>query len=218
MSRVTLAALIVLVTILGIGRGFAAVPASQPSRPVPAGEQALLHDGRAIHPMVLKELLPQPDNAESGCIAVDLARANSSKRYVQKVKVLANGTIFCFLDDADEGGGYVQYRHLGTLQNGTHVAQFAWSGGGSGVFGSLLFLRLQRQAIRGVDGLQHDRPVLELLESFPLGDHYQGRIMLAGDRVVLERSPNRDAPLTLAQPQILREDAGLAAPATGTGQ
>ena len=87
-------------------------------------------------------------------------------------------------DDGDRG--YFEYSYLGVLSSGVHVLRVAESGGGSGIFQSLVFARISETPVLE-DGRSRTRHRLTLVGSEVLGDRAQVTVDLVGDTVTIRR-------------------------------
>jgi hypothetical protein len=146
--------------------------------------------GTPIHPGCIEQLTTDLADSRPVVAAVDVEGCQASTRYSSPTE--SEGAIIRWRDPEGGGRGYFQYEDLGTLASGAHVLRVATSGGGSGVFQSLLFVRLEeRPALE--DGHTRKRVVLELVGSETLGDRAQATVTLRGDVVTIRRRVFRGA-------------------------
>jgi hypothetical protein len=94
------------------------------------------------------------------------------------------------------GAGYFMYRHLGHTSNGIHVVQTASSGGGSGVFMHVLFLRFEEDHAYQ-EGVQRKRLLLRRVGDLSLGDRYDGDLLLEDSRLLIGASRDVKEPMTV---------------------
>lgn len=111
-------------------------------------------------------------------VAINIMGSNSSNKYHGEVSVkkTKNYPIIC----CNEGGAYFSYQYIGCSFNGIHMIR-TWSwGGGSGVFGRIIFLiiTLDRSIDSNSSGkiITRDRVVIKKVGNLPLGDRYDGNI------------------------------------------
>ena len=183
----------------------AADPANTPATTQAVhAEAAFKYGDKLIHPLMIRELVPLI-SAGHLAYSVNLDENDAGNRFAEKVQKLPNGDLSCelSLSDTANGQGYFAYRHLGILQGGTHVLVTYWNGGGSGVFQDLLFIRFVVQKFRGIDGAAHERHLMDLVDSFGLGDRDSGEIRLMADRVTVGPWKERKAAVVLLEPQIV---------------
>src|SRR6266404_836572 len=96
--------------------------------------------GKPIHPLLIKQFEPWISDARPPItVEVNLTAAWDSNEYAAGFKTDSNGVVSINLP---EGASYA-YRHLGRLRDGIHVLRTSDSGGGSGVFEALLFVRFR---------------------------------------------------------------------------
>ncbi len=89
------------------------------------------------------------------------------------------------------------YRYIGSTPNGLDVVHYLYSGGGSGVFNSLVFFQIE--ADHGVDYMSpadidhalgpldpefRDRELIRIIGKISLGDRWRGTVEVVGDDVV----------------------------------
>ena len=148
------------------------------------GRPGLLWQGSAVHPGCIRELRADLADEKPVVAAVDLEGCRRSTRYSSSYET--DGSVLRWRDPDTDGGGYFQYEYLGVLSNGIHVVRIGESGGGSGFFEDLLFLR-SNEATVSEDGRQRARQVLTLVGSETLGDRAQVAIELSGDAVTIRR-------------------------------
>ena len=92
----------------------------------------------------------------------------------------------------EEGRGTsFSYRHLGGMTNGVQVLWVSHSGGGSGVFNSLIFIRFSR-GIGNNDGQPYDQLLMRCMGHHNLGDCYRGDVKVLADRVRIFPPPDED--------------------------
>jgi len=159
-----------------------------------------------IHPEIVEELEGWISDGLPVYAAVDLEGAMASNRFVRAVQTrqLPDGSPWVLAIKGDErptlGKPYYMYRFVGATSSGTHLVQTASSGGGSGVFGTVLFMRFQKDEVLSGD-LQSTgtraRVILRCIGSRLLGDRYDGIVSYsngiltigAGSRMDIGRTP-----------------------------
>lgn len=166
---------------------------------------ALVYKGKPVHPMAIYEFAGLLSSG-TAWYELYLDGAFSIDRYPQKVNRLPDGSILCEQDDADPGKGYVLYHVLGRLRGGTYVLMCSRNGGGSGVFQDLLFVRSFVQKIKGVNGRMTSRSMLQLVDSYGIGDRYGGKIQVREDRIIVgPYGQDIKQELVLHEPQVVTE-------------
>ena len=97
--------------------------------------------GLPVNPKVLYQFIPWISDSRPSIMSIDLLSANHGTNQfgdADKLKKDADGYI-----DIDFEGGKIGYNWLGKLNNNVHVLKFYESGGGSGVFSALLFVKFE---------------------------------------------------------------------------
>src|SRR5688572_22615306 len=133
--------------------------------PTPAS--GFLWDGKAIHPGCVELLTTELADSFPYVAAVDLEGCHKGNRYPTPPEV--DGAVLRRRDPEEEGRGYFQYEYVGVLSSGVHVVRTGASGGGSGFFQSLLFVRIRESSVLE-DGRSRTRQALELVGSETVGD------------------------------------------------
>ena len=97
-------------------------------------------------------------------------------------------------------------RKLGKLADGLHVLRTGESGGGSGVFEALLFVRFRTAVAYLADGVRRDRQVfMQLVRRYPLGDRDGAEVVIQRGQVVVGKSRYRATPVVLKFEKSARE-------------
>lgn len=152
-----------------------------------AAVPGLIWDGKAVHPGCLRELTTGLADAQPVAMAIDLESCRRSNRYARSSYAL-DGNLLRWHHPQPGSREYFQYEYLGALASGIHVVRVAEGGGGSGVFQSLLFLRMGTTS-RLDEGQRRQGPVLTLAGFQTLGDRAQATVELKGRDVVIKRRP-----------------------------
>lgn len=177
-------ALAALSATLGLAAGGAA-PAPQQA------EDRFLLGGKPIHPLSVAPLIEDLGGHGPRIAAVDLEGSRASGSHSPKVTVRGET-----VSSLDGEGGWVAYRHVGTTPNGLHVLRIEISGGGSGIFGNVAWVRLARDQV-WEDGKKRGRTTLVLVGEFTLGDRDNGEVRLDGAKLFVGRSRYRDEDVTI---------------------
>jgi hypothetical protein len=148
------------------------------------GPPGLLWQGHPVHPGCIRELRTELADSQPVVAAVDLEGCGHSNRYASSFET--EGQVLRLRDPGDDNRGYFQYEHLGVLSTDVHVVRIVESGGGSGSFQGLLFLRVEK-AIVLEDGQERARQMLVLVGSESLGDRDKTVVELSGDSVKIRR-------------------------------
>jgi len=151
--------------------------------------------GQPIHPMLIRQFEPWiSDERPPITVEVNLTAAWDSNQYAESFKTNADGAISV---TPVEGGSY-SYRHLGKLDDGTHVLRTFYLGGGSGSFEALLFVRFRTSLSYLADGVKQGEQVfLRVVRRYPLGDRDEAETTLKPDQVIVGKSRYRSEPIVL---------------------
>ena len=155
-----------------------------------AQNPGLVWDGSAVHPGCIRELTTDLADPAPVSAAIDLQGCQRSNRYTSAIEV--EGSVLRWRDPNGGGRGYFEYEYLGALASGVHIVRVGESGGGSGVFQSLLFLRTVVGEVLE-DGRQRVRYLLTLIGSENLGDRAQVSVELKGTEITIRRRQFRGA-------------------------
>src|SRR5262245_56275825 len=106
--------------------------------------------GKPIHPLLIKRFEPWiSDERPPITVELNLTAAWQTNEFAGEFHTEADGRVLITLP---ERSSYA-YRHLGVMGDGTHVLRSYDSGGGSGVFQALLFVRLRKGVAYLADGV-----------------------------------------------------------------
>lgn len=135
-----------------------------------------------IHPFILEDLVGWLSDTNDQVIAVDIMGANRSNRYWGPVSSnVINPTDPYPLVKAQRDGSkaYFAYQYVSCSFSGIHIVRTWRSGGGSGIFSSLLLVTLSDESAMTIDvdgSRKADRFVIKKMATITLGDRYNGRI------------------------------------------
>ena len=151
--------------------------------------------GKPIHPLLIKQFEPWVSDARPPItVEVNLTAAWDSNEYAAEFKTGSNGVVAVNLP---EGVSY-SYRHLGKQRDGIHVLRTSESGGGSGVFEAVLFVRLQTRLAYLAGGVKQGRQIfLQVVRRYPLGDRDGAEVEVKPDQVIVGKSRYREHPVVL---------------------
>ena len=174
-------------------------------------EKHLFFGGQPLHPLIVQEFITGLSDTGDQIISINLRDTFSSNRYCcetsfsvglttgKRMNVNVDYTTDYrtyhpnYISQEDCGGSCTfTYAHLGTTDNGAMVIQVWESGGGSGLFSTLLFTKVKERMGANFDyanpsNLAFDKQqiVLEKLFSISLGDRQETSIGVNGNFVVL---------------------------------
>lgn len=135
-----------------------------------------------ISPKIIADMLGWFSDRGEQVMAVNLLSANDSNRYACDIQVDEEPDRHPFIWMQEEHDR-VGYRYIGRSEDGVHVLHTVTSGGGSGSFHTLLFIRFINEP--GITGEQgqidiRDRLIMKSHGTISLGDRYQGEISIKG--------------------------------------
>jgi hypothetical protein len=151
--------------------------------------------GKPIHPLLIKQFEPWVSDARPPItVEVNLTAAWDSNEYAAGFKTDSNSVVSINLP---EGASY-SYRHLGRLRDGIHVLRTSDSGGGSGVFEAILFVRFRTSLAYLADGVKQSQQIfLRVVRRYPLGDRDGAEVEVKPDQVIVGKSRYRAEPVVL---------------------
>lgn len=166
-----------------------------------------------VHPKIVGDLVGNLADAGDQVVAINLLDAEGSNRYFGKtfvtpqtdplvpswpwVHALDGEPRAVYPPGSFRGQELYAYRYVGSTPNGLDVLHYLYSGGGSGVFNSLVFVRIE--ADQGVDytsptGIDHvrnpvgpefrERELIRIVGKISLGDRWRGTVEVVGSDVV----------------------------------
>jgi len=147
------------------------------------------YQGKPIHPGLVNEFSSWiSDKGFPTTISVDIAAPHGNEYFEDDAKIDEDKNV-C-IDEKDENddktGAYFCYRRLGKLNNGLHILKTWESGGGSGVFTDLCFVRIDKD--KGTfDGQPYERLLMVIAGTYGLGEEYSGEAEILTDRVIVKK-------------------------------
>lgn len=174
---------------LWLGLAVFTVALAASSDPQANQAQDLAYRGNPVHPAIVRALLTDLADPLPTVAAIDLEGATRGNVCHAKVQERDGGWIYIG-DSREDRSGWFMYRQLGVTPGGIHVVQTALSGGGSGVFCDLLFLKLEEQN-ETYQGKVRRQELLKRVGSYGLGDRDDGIVALEGRRVIVGPSKYR---------------------------
>lgn len=167
-----------------------------------------------IHPKIVGDLVGSLADAGDQVVAINLLDSQDSNRYYGEIFVtpqtdpLVPSWPWLYALDGEpyaaappgsiRGQELFAYRYVGSTPSGLDVLHYTYSGGGSGLFNSVVFVRIESDV--GVDygrpaGVHHAqgpvgpeirrRELIRMVGRIPLGDRWQGTIEVVGNDVVV---------------------------------
>lgn len=177
-----------LLVLAALTSGCSAMQAQSPS-----ACHSFSYRGEPIQPALVQEFEPYvSDDVAPITVMVNVSAAQNTNEYFYPVTVLDNGQV-----SYAKGQTRFSYQVIG-CSGGDYVLRTYDSGGGSGVFESVLIVSLEAKNAYGKDGLtQHKSLFMTVNRRIPLGDRDTARVTLQGDVLTIGKSRYRKTPLTI---------------------
>ena len=167
-----------------------------------------------VHPKIVNDLIGNLSDHGDQVVAINLLDSQDSNRYFGEIFVtpqtdpLVPSWPWVYSLDGEPtrdgelrdlwGQEVYAYRYVESTDSGLDVLHAQYSGGGSGVFNHVVFVRTEADygaaypLPRNIDSGQnaaepeiHDRELIRILGRIPLGDRWIGTVEVAGDEVVV---------------------------------
>lgn len=152
------------------------------------------YKGKPIHPFLVGEFSNWlSDNRPPIITMVDVTAAFDTNEYQQSSIEKRDDWWFAKTEEKDgditlyESFGY---HWLGKLANGVHVLETGSSGGGSGFFMDLMFIKFSESEIF-CEGKKEKQLLMSIVGIYSLGDRYEGDIKVYPDKVIISVSKNQ---------------------------
>lgn len=113
-------------------------------------------------------------------VSIDLEANSSNQYYGEFAPKEINNERWIWADDPEGetlNPVWCAYRYLGVSQSEVHILQVMHCTGGTGVWGSILFVVFSQDETRGYyAGAKHQRDLITYVDLIILGDRYEGQI------------------------------------------
>jgi len=149
------------------------------------------YKGKPIHPFLVGEFSNRlSDNRLPMVTTVDVSAAFDTNEY-QQSDVKKNND-WWFVEHIEKDGDITlyesfDYHWLGKLADGTHVLETGYSGGGSGFFMDLMFIRFSKGGIFW-EGKKEKQMLMSIVGTYRMGDRYNGDIKVYPNKVFIPAS------------------------------
>jgi hypothetical protein len=132
-----------------------------------------LFRGNLINPLLIGDFMPPVNTDQPGVMSINLSGVNYSNAYfTDSVYKTKEGAIVGKVN----GETYI-YKWLGRLKNGFHVLECTWNGGGSGYFGSLVFVSFKLGPFN-LNGDIYNQLLINCEASYSLSDRSDDKFKL----------------------------------------
>ena len=168
-----------------------------------------------IHPNIVEDLTGSLSDTGDQVVAINVLDSQQSNRYFGNISVGEGDSVLepdypWVYSDAEDANSKVEgdepsseskfgYRYIGSTQGGIDVLQVKESGGGSGVFNTLLLIRMafdegysyspavhENGSKTVYEAEIHTRELIRVLGRIPLGDRWQGLVAVEGNQVIVQ--------------------------------
>ena len=163
-----------------------------------------------VHPKIINDLIGWLSDSGDQVVAINLLDSQDSNRYFGEISVRPQldpaKPSWPWVYSEDNAGGetddwrhppWYGYRYVGSTQDGLDILHFATSGGGSGIFNSIVFTYIEMDhgvsyppagQVKSPTAASPEVRVRELIRfvgRIALGDRWQGTIEFTGNDVVV---------------------------------
>ena len=142
----------------------------------------LTFKGEPVHPAAVRMLVTRISDVHPTAVAIDLDGARNNNEFV--IPFTRTDGVFRYTYDAGWNGGVFLYEYVGVTPGRVHVVRTAERTGGSGIFGHLLFLRIEEGHFLD-DAEIREQTLLRCTGSLTLGDRSNAVVALDGDRLTV---------------------------------
>jgi hypothetical protein len=170
------------------------------SKALAEANEKFTYQGKPIHPAIVYQLISWGYDEHSVTASLDLLAAHNHKEYSRFEVKTSGGWIECRLNDlrpAFQDYETFSYKHLGVLADGTHVLYTCYSGGGSGAYCYLIFIRFGTEKAYDLYAKPYVRLLMKVICVYSLGDRDDGEVKVLNDRVIVGKSKHRDKEIVL---------------------
>jgi hypothetical protein len=170
------------------------------------------YSGKPIHPFLIERFSNWlSDNRPPIVTTVDVSASFDTNEYQQRTIEKRDDWWFSKRGESVLDYSSFGYRWLGKMADGTHVLEVGSSGGGSGFFMDLMFVRFSTGEIL-VENKREKELLLTVVGIYSLGDRYEGDIKVYPDKVVIPASKGQFGGGSLAK------DTALTFPSSSKGK
>ncbi|MFH1655781.1 MAG: hypothetical protein ABH954_04135 [Candidatus Omnitrophota bacterium] len=152
------------------------------------------YKGKPIHPFLVREFSNWlSDNRPPMITTVDITAAFDTNKYQQSTIEKRGDWWFAVEQGMDGDVPFYEsfdYRWLGTMANGIQVLETGASGGGSGFFMDLMFIKFSEGEIVW-ENKKEKQLLMSIVGIYSLGDRYDGDIKVYSDKVFIPASKNQ---------------------------
>lgn len=130
-----------------------------------------------INPLIIEDLLGWISDTGDQIVAVNVLSSNSSNRYHGNIKSIPHNKYPIVMVQKEHG--YFSYQYIGNSFSGIQLLHTWSSGGGTGVFESIIFVTLNEESAIDIEPRsvkRTNRLVVKKIASLGLGDRYEGEI------------------------------------------
>jgi hypothetical protein len=164
------------------------------------------YKSKPIHPFLVQEFSNWLSDARPPIVAtVDVQAASDSNRYGDSDVEQRDDWWFATKEETDGDISLYEsfgYHWIGKLDNGTHVLETGSSGGGSGFFMDLILVKFSIGTIL-YEGQRTEQLLMTVVGYHSLGDRYEGKIRIEGNRVVMPASDTQSGGGSVGEEMIL---------------
>ncbi len=152
------------------------------------------YSGKPIHPFIVKEFSNWlSDNRPPMITTVDVAAASDTNKYMDSEIEKRDNWLFAKTEEMDGDVRLYEsfgYHWIGRLANGVHVLETGSSGGGSGFFMDLMFVKFSEGEIFW-ENKKENQLLMTIVGTYSLGDRYEGEIRIDGNKVLIPASADQ---------------------------
>lgn len=130
-----------------------------------------------VNPLIVEDLLGWLSDSGDQVVAVNVLASNKSNRYYGNIEAINENQYPIVKVQKDRG--YFAYQYVGASFTGIQLLRTWSSGGGTGIFGTIIFVTLNEESAIDIDlegAKKTNRLILKKIASLHLGDRYNGVI------------------------------------------
>ena len=132
-----------------------------------------------INPLIVFDLYGWLSDTGDSVVSVDIDGSNESNRYFADSIEVQESSGASPTVRAARGDEAFSYQYLGRSFTGIHLLRVGQSGGGSGIFNSILFVTLSEDTsvdLAAGKSTSRKRTLIKTIGSLPLGDRFDGKV------------------------------------------